>query len=137
MNTKYFVVLSGCSVQVRTAPSIEKMYADVAEALREEDVHGLAIPMSASRLAPGVWVQFEIPGVGQFTCWEEISAYNWDISPRGEWKTKVTLARYGAWGDEDAMYALSEGIRAEFGGDFSEWEVSEEDEVPDWENDFE
>lgn len=137
MNTKYFLVLAGNNVQVRVATSIEKMYEQVAEALREEDVHGVAIPMSASRLAPGVWVQFQIPGVGEFACRQEISAHNWDISPRGEWKTRVTLARYGAWGDEDAMDVLAEGIRSEFRGDFSEWEVSEEDEVPDWENDFE
>lgn len=133
MNTKYFVVLSGCSVQVRTAPSIEKMYADVAEALREEDVHGVAIPMETSRLAPGVWVQFEIPGVGQFTCWEEVLASKWDGGPGGEWRTKVVLARYGAWGDWEAMEAIQEAVRVEFGGDLPDWMSSDEDDYPEWE----
>lgn len=137
MNTKYFLVLAGNLVVVRTAANVERMYAQVAEALREEDVRGLAIPMEASRLAPGVWVQFQIPGVGEITCWEEVTAHAWDKGPTGEWRMKVVLARYGAWGDENAMNALSEGIRAEFGGDLPEWEVSDRDEVPDWENDFE
>lgn len=137
MSSKYFVVLADNLVVARVAASVERMYAQVAEALREEDVHGLAIPMAASRLAPGVWVQFQIPGVGTVVCWEEVSAHTWDNGPAGEWKAKVVLARYGAWGDEDAMDALKEGIRAEFGGDSPEWEVSDRDEVPDWENDFE
>lgn len=133
MNTKYFVVLSGCSVQVRVAPSIEKMYEQIAETLREEDVHGLAIPMEASRLAPGVWVQFEIPGVGQFTCWEEAIAHTWDKGPEGEWRTKVVLAHYGAWGDWEAMEAIREAVRVEFGGDLPDWTSSDEDDYPEWE----
>lgn len=138
MSTKYFIALADNSISVRVAASTKQMYEQVAEALREEDVHGLAIPMSASRLAPGVWVQFQIPGVGTIVCWEEISAHTWDNGPTGEWRTKVILARYGAWGDEDAMDALKEGVRSEFGGDFPEWtSPSDEDEVPDWESDFE
>lgn len=137
MNTKYFVLV-GNVVSVRVADSVERMYVDVAEALREEDIRGLAIPMEASRLAPGVWVQFQIPGVGEFVCWEEVLASKWDNGPTGEWRTKVTLAHYGAWGDEDAMEGLREAIRVEFGGDFPDWtSPSDEDEVPDWESDFE
>lgn len=134
---KYFVVLAGSNVQVRVSSSVERMYAQIAEALREEDVHGLAIPMATSRLAQGVWVQFQISGVGEFTCSEELSVHNWDIGPTGEWKMKVTLARYGAWGDDNAIHALLEGVRAEFGGDFSEWEVYEEEWIHDLGNDFE
>lgn len=137
MSNKYFLVLAGNVLSVRVAANVERMYEQVAQALREEDVHGLAIPMSASRLAPGVWVQFQIPGVGELTCSEELSVHNWDIGPTGEWKAKVTLARYGAWGDDNAIHALQEGVRAEFNGDFSEWEVYEEEWIHDWENDFE
>lgn len=128
MSTKYFLVLAGNNVVVRTAVNTERMYAQVAEALREEDVHGLAIPMEASRLAPGVWVQFQIPGVGEFTCWEEAIAHKWDNGPTGEWRTKVTLAHYGAWGDWEAMEAIREAVRVEFEGDLPDWLPSDEDD---------
>lgn len=133
MNTKYFLVLAGNNVVVRTAASIEQMYEQISETLREEDVHGLAIPMETSRLAPGVWVQFQIPGVGEFTCWEEAVAHTWDNGPAGEWRTKVVLARYGAWGDWEAMEAIREAVRVEFGGDLPDWLSSDEGDYPEWE----
>jgi hypothetical protein len=128
MSSKYFIVLSGNNVQVRTAVSVERMYEQVAFSLREEDVHGVAIPMSASRLAPGVWVQFQIPGVGEFTCWEEAVAHTWDNGPTGEWRKKIILAHYGAWGDWESMEILREAVRVEFGGDLPDWLPSDEDD---------
>lgn len=120
MNTKYFLVLGGNNVSIRVASSVERMYAQIAEALREEDVRGLAIPMSASRLAQGVWVQFQISGVGTIVCHEEILAQKWEEG--FQWRKKVTTAEYGGWGDEDVMDVLKEAVRAEFGGDFPDWE---------------
>lgn len=131
MSNKYFIVLAGNVVNVRVASNVERMYAQVAEALREEDVRGLAIPMNTSRLAQGVWVQFQIPGVGTVVCHEEILAQKWEEG--FQWRKKMTTAEYGGWGDEDAMDALREAVRAEFNGDFLDWDLPEWGDSPDWE----